>query len=225
MPNDAIAIVASAKALVEQGGGTPAEQRSALTTAAKNADPAFFDMLLARARATNDPLEKLHLYSALAGVEDPALAKRMIDIALSNEVPAGSNINVAFSIALAHPDLAWSDIVPRLDVPEAGIDQRMRWLFAGAVAGLSSDLERIADIREEHSRRRAGTDQGIDRVDQGAPSHCHRRAARTRSLDRRASIMKHIKSPPDDIQCSATMPRCPRHSIHVRFRKFPSWFE
>jgi aminopeptidase N len=141
------AIVAKAKALVAQGSGTPAEQRSALTIAAQNADPAFFDMLLARARATNDPLEKLHLYTALAGVEDPALSKRMIDIGLSNEVPAGSNINVAFTIAFAHPDLAWSEIVPRLDAPEAGIDQRMRWLVAGGVAGLSSDLERIADIQ------------------------------------------------------------------------------
>lgn len=141
------AIVAKAKALVEQGGGTPAEQRSALTVAAKYADPAFFDMLLARARATNDPLEKLHLYIALAGVEDPALAKRMIDIALSNEVPAGSNINVLAPIALAHPDLAWSDIVPRLDAPEAGIDQRMRRLVVGFIAGLSSDLDRIADIQ------------------------------------------------------------------------------
>lgn len=140
------AIVAKARALIEQGGGSPAEQRAALAIAAKTADPAVFDMLLARARATKDPLEKLHLYSALAGVEDPALAKRMIDIALSSEVPAGSNVNVIFPIALAHPDLAWSDLVPRLDVPEAGLDPRTRWMVAGGIAGLSSDLQRVADI-------------------------------------------------------------------------------
>lgn len=64
----------------------------------------------------------------------------MVDIALSNEAPAGSSMIVLFPIALAHPDLAWSDIEPRLDAPEVGIDQRMRRLVAGFVAELSCDL-------------------------------------------------------------------------------------
>jgi aminopeptidase N len=139
-------IVARSRALVESGGGTPAEQRTALAVAAAKADPAFFDLLLARARATKDPLEKLHLYTALAGVENPVLARRMVDIALSREVPAGSNVNVIFPIAVAHPDLAWETIVPRLGDPEAGIDERERWLVAGGIAGMSSDEPRVAQL-------------------------------------------------------------------------------
>ena len=52
--------------------------------------PRKFDALLLRAQQTSDPLLKLHLYSALASVADPALARRMIDVALGDEVPAGA---------------------------------------------------------------------------------------------------------------------------------------
>ena len=47
-------------------------------------------MLLAKARAEKDPLAKQHMFEALAGVQDPALAKRMVEIAFSNDPPAGT---------------------------------------------------------------------------------------------------------------------------------------
>jgi aminopeptidase N len=136
-----------AQTLVETDAGTPAEKRTALTIAAAKADQAFFDALLARARATADPLVKVRLYEALAGAEDPALALRVVAIALSDEVPAGTNISVMIPLATAHPDLAWTMIVPKLDDPKIGIDRLMRWRAAGGIASLSPDEARIAQLQ------------------------------------------------------------------------------
>jgi hypothetical protein len=79
-------------------------------------------------------------------VENPGLSRRMVDIALSREVPAGSNINVILPIALAHPDLAWTTLVPRLAEPDAGIADRRRWRLVGRIASLLSDESRIPEL-------------------------------------------------------------------------------
>jgi aminopeptidase N len=144
--------VAAARALVQAGAGTPVEQRTALKIAGAKADAAFFDALLAKARSTRDPLEKMHLYQALAGVEDPALARRAADVALSDEAPAGTNVSIIFPLANAHPDLAWTLIVPRLADPKAGIVKQTQWRVAGAIAGLSSDEARIAQLQDYIAR-------------------------------------------------------------------------
>jgi aminopeptidase N len=140
--------VARAKAMIEKDSGTPAEQRSALTIAAAKASPEFFDALLARARSTNDPLVKMRIYEALAGVEDRVLARRMVDVILSDEVPAGTNVALMFPLAIAHPSLAWDFIVPRLADPKVGIEKTTQWRIAGGIAGLSSDEARIADLQK-----------------------------------------------------------------------------
>jgi len=136
-----------AQTLVKSDAGTPAEKRTALTIAAAKADRAFFDVLLARARATADPLVKVRLYEALAGAEDPALARRVVAIALSDEVPAGTNISVMIPLATAHPDIAWTMIVPKLEDPKIGIDRLMRWRAAGRIASLSPDEARIEQLQ------------------------------------------------------------------------------
>jgi len=140
-------VVARARKMVADGTGSAAEQRTALTIAAAQADEATFDALLARARNTLDPLDKLHIYRALGGVEDPALARRMIAIAVSGEMPPGSNATVLVLLARNHPDLAWGDAVPHLADPKAGFDKILRWRLAGMVAANSSDPNRIADLQ------------------------------------------------------------------------------
>lgn len=139
--------VARAQTMVEHESGTPAEQRTALTIAAAKASPAFFETLLARARSTTDPLVKMRMFEALAGVEDASLARRMVDVIMSDEVPAGTNVGLIIALALAHPDLAWELIVPRLGDPKVGIEKTTQWRVAGAVAGLSTNPQRITDLQ------------------------------------------------------------------------------
>ncbi len=92
-------VIASARKLLREGGGTIAEQRTALDIVAAHADASTFDALLARAAKTLDPLEKQHIAYALAGVLDPALARRFVDIALGKSVPAGSAPNLLTALA------------------------------------------------------------------------------------------------------------------------------
>jgi aminopeptidase N len=139
--------LAHARAVFTSGSGSAAEQRSALTVAAAKADRRFFKELLTRARATADPLDKLTLYNALVTAENPAFAKTIANIVLSNEVPAGTNEGLLGRFAAAQPDLAWKLTVPRLGEPGAGLDPKVQWDVAMNIASQASDLSRIVQYR------------------------------------------------------------------------------
>jgi aminopeptidase N len=146
------AVIASARQVLDSGAGGAAEQRTAMNIVAAQADPTTFDALLSRARQTADPLQKAHLFRALAGVGDPALARRMIDVALSDQVPAGSNEGLLERLAYRHPDMTWAVLAPRLDDPQLPFSKTQRWQIAGDVAGYSSQPERIADLEAYEAR-------------------------------------------------------------------------
>jgi aminopeptidase N len=147
------AVIASARRQLDSGAGSAAEQRTAINIVAAQADPATFDALLSRARQTADPLEKAHLFRALAGVADPALARRMIDVALSDQVPAGSNEGLLVRLAHWHPDMTWEVLAPRLDDPQLPFSKTQRWQIARVIAEYSSQPQRVTDLEayETHS--------------------------------------------------------------------------
>jgi len=132
---------------VAANSGTPAELRTALAIVAAHSDAASFDTLLQQARKTTDPLEKQHLFIALAGVADPALARRMTEIALSDEVPAGTAPTLIATLAVRHPDLVWQIVAPRLDDASLSLTKSDRWDLAGDIAGRSADPRRVADLQ------------------------------------------------------------------------------
>jgi aminopeptidase N len=146
------AVIASARQQLDSGAGSAAEQRTAVNIVAAQADTATFDALLSRARQTADPLEKAHLYRALAGVADPVLARRMIDVALSDQVPAGSNDGLLERLAHWHPDMTWEALAPRLDDPQLPFSKTQRWQIARDIAGYSSQPQRIADLEAYETR-------------------------------------------------------------------------
>ena len=146
------AVLASARQQLDSSAGSAAEQRTALNIVAAQADTATFDALLSRARQTADPLKKAHLFRALAGVADPALARRMIDVALSDQVPAGSNERLLEILAHWHPDMTWEVLAPRLDDPQLPFSKTQRWQIAGEIARYSSQPQRIADLEAYETR-------------------------------------------------------------------------
>jgi aminopeptidase N len=141
------AVIAAARLTVASAKGAADQQRTALEVAAEAASPQEFDSLLDRARKTVDPLEKEQIYEALGGVQDAALAKRMVAVALSNEIPAGGNADVLSELAENHPDLVWTDAVPHLADPTAGIARDQRWELVGQIAGRLSDPARIPELQ------------------------------------------------------------------------------
>jgi aminopeptidase N len=146
------AVIALASKRFASAEGTSAEQRSALSIVAANADAGTFDELLDRAQKTLDPLEKQHIFQALGGVADPTLARRMIGVALSDRIPAGTGSGIIGILAHKHPDLVWEMIAPRLDDPTLPFDPHTRWRLAITVASLSADPHRIVDLKAYEAR-------------------------------------------------------------------------
>ncbi|HTY49463.1 MAG TPA: M1 family metallopeptidase [Steroidobacteraceae bacterium] len=146
------AVVQWARRMQAGGSGSAAERDVALQVVAEHATPSEFDALLARARAADDPLEKARIYRALGGVEDAALAARVITIALGDEMPTGVNADVLADVAADHPDLAWDQAVPHLADPRAALDKHRRWRLAQQIAEFSCDPHRIAQLQEYVAR-------------------------------------------------------------------------
>jgi len=132
------AVIERARKTFDSHKGTAAQQRTALSVVAAHADVATFDSLLDKARGA-DPLEKEHIFEALSHVSDPVLARRMVDIALGDEVPAGSSPTLLSRLARKHPDMVWQVVAPRLDGPSLHLDKPERWELAAAIAAGSAD--------------------------------------------------------------------------------------
>ena len=122
-----------------------------MSVVAAHADAATFDSLLNEARKA-DPLEKEHIFEALSAVSDPVLARRMADIALGDEVPAGSGPTLLSRLARKHPDMVWQVVAPRLDDPTLHLDEPERWELAATIAASSAEPQRIADLQAYESR-------------------------------------------------------------------------
>ena len=136
-----------ARQIYASGQGSIDARRTALEIVAAAADNALFETLLARVRATTDPQEKSHVLEAMAGVVDPKLAGRMVDIALGPDTPAGDAANLLEDIADQNPDATWEALRPHLAAGPLPIDKQTRWTDIPLIAGLSARPERITDIR------------------------------------------------------------------------------
>jgi aminopeptidase N len=141
------AALARARSVYASGQGSAAEQRAALNIVAESADPPTFDALLAKARATKDPQEKARLMRALAGVADPALSARAVEIALTPDAPAGSAPQLIAIATARNPDVVWGVLKPHMGKGGLPMDEQDAWRIVSAVAGRSADPARIADIR------------------------------------------------------------------------------
>jgi aminopeptidase N len=144
------AALARARATYEAQVGSPAELKTALSIVAMGADPATFDALLAKARSALDPLERSHILQALASVDDPILAARFTDVALTSVAPAGSAPSLLAHAADNNPDAVWTALAPHLDDPALPIDDTDKYI--PLIAGDSGDPGRIDDIRRYADR-------------------------------------------------------------------------
>jgi aminopeptidase N len=138
--------LARARKVYASGEGSIAERRAALDIVAQTADMATFEVLLAKARQTQDPQEKAHLLESMAHAMDPAISARIVDIALGPDAPAGTAPALLGISASENPDAVWAALKPHLP-GKLPIDEQEAWLVVSAVAGGSADPARIAEIR------------------------------------------------------------------------------
>jgi aminopeptidase N len=140
-------VVQWARQVASGGKGTPASQRTAMDITAAQADAPTFDTLVANARAENDPLAKQRMFEALAGVRDPALASKLMRLALDGAMPTGGNVAILYMLGDNHPDLSWHNVVPHLADASAGIDVPTQWRLAAGFASASANPDRIPDLQ------------------------------------------------------------------------------
>jgi aminopeptidase N len=93
-------------------------QTTLLTIVGQNADAATFAQLHTLAKDAKDDTFKERCYSALARVRDPDLARQVVQIALSDELPPQSNSlgrRLILGLAREHPRLSWDTYIANQD--------------------------------------------------------------------------------------------------------------
>ncbi|HEY2779743.1 MAG TPA: M1 family metallopeptidase [Steroidobacteraceae bacterium] len=106
-------------AFVKEPHGVNADtQNTLLTIVGENADGATFAQLHALAKDAKDDRLLQRCYSALARVKDPELARQVVQIALSDELPPQENtlgLRMILTLAREHPRLSWDTYINNQD--------------------------------------------------------------------------------------------------------------
>jgi hypothetical protein len=136
-----------AQRIFASGQGSIADQRAALDIVGMAANESTFDALLTRARAAQDPLEKIRILRAMALATDSSLSARMVDIALGPDAPAGSSAELLDIAGTENPDSVWRALAPHLARQPLPMDQLERWWVIPDIAAGSAEPTRIDDVR------------------------------------------------------------------------------
>jgi len=153
--------------LADPASLSPDLQPTVLAIVAQHADAPTFAKLHALARQSRDETERERFYMALAAVRDPALAREVAQIAVSDELPpqaASTRLRIVLRLADRFPQLSWDTFTahrqrllepfPMLEgliisqyVPESYWDamplpQLQAWINANLPADAADTLER-----------------------------------------------------------------------------------
>jgi aminopeptidase N len=114
-------------------------RRTLLRAVALNADASSWERLHAAARAEKTPMVRDELYVLLSMSRDPALARRALDLALTDEPGVTVSGSMIRTVAVEHPDLAFDFAVAHKAQVDERIDPNERIRFYPSLAGTSHD--------------------------------------------------------------------------------------
>ncbi len=143
----------------------PGDIRSAIQAVAlSHADQALFDLAVDRVKTLKTQIEKNDLLGDLARVRDPALARQVLDLAISDAVPVTIAPRMVGQVSGWHEDMAWQFALDHLDQISKGLDSMasarfMPGLLADThnpvmVATLAAYIEKTVPVED---RARANT--------------------------------------------------------------------
>ena len=115
---------------------------------AANIDGAGWDRLRAQARAEKNPLVRDRLYRLLGAARDPALARRALALALTDEPGATTASAIVGEVADHHPDLAFDFAIANRRAVEGLVDASSSSRFLPGLASKSADRAMIAKLRD-----------------------------------------------------------------------------
>jgi aminopeptidase N len=126
----------------------PAELRkSILGVVARHADAKTWDELHAAALAEKTPLVRDQLYILLAGAEDPTLARRALDLALTSEPGETTSADMIAEVAWLNPDLAFDFATANLAAVMDKVDKPSQTRYLPQLASRSLDPAMTGKVR------------------------------------------------------------------------------
>ncbi len=139
------AIVAEARRLYVQAGDSPL-RKVLMSVVAQHADKAAWDALHGEAGREKSPMIKDQLYRLLAGSADEGLARRALDLAMTEEPGLTNSAAMLAQVAGEHPELAFDYALAHLDKVNERIDASSRSRYIPRLAAGSADPATIAKL-------------------------------------------------------------------------------
>jgi len=139
-------------------------RKSVLAVVARHADAKTWDHLHAAALVEKTPLVKDQLYYLLATSEDETLARRALELSLTDEPGATNSAAMISGVALLHPDLAFDFAISNMAAVNEKIDAPSRSIYFSTLGSRSVNpamIDKINAYANKHlaasSRRSAAT--------------------------------------------------------------------
>lgn len=156
---------AEAKRYVEASFTAPetvsgAVRLAALPVAAYAADSATWDALHERARNEQSPVAKRLYYGYLGSAADPALARRALAVALTDEAPVPVRPAIIRAVADEHPEMAFLWAINNAAAVNAVLEESSRAGFIPELASSATDAGVATQIMDYASRNLAPGSRG-----------------------------------------------------------------
>lgn len=155
-------VIAEARRRVRSDEAQPASIRSAvLGVYARHATAEDYEALLTQARSAGDFVEQRRAWRLVASAEDPALARRTLQMTLGDDIPRQIRTQVIAIVSGSHPRLAWDFLVANRPAIEALLDPLTRLEFPAGLASNSADPAMAAELEAYARNFPEGADETV----------------------------------------------------------------
>jgi aminopeptidase N len=122
-------------------------RRTVLGVVAEHADLVSWEQMRERANAEKNELVRQHLFSLLGTANDPLLAKKALDLAVSPEPGETTSPSIIRKVANQHPDLAWDFAQNHLKDVLNKLPESEQAKFVPAIGAQSFDPAMVGKIQ------------------------------------------------------------------------------
>jgi puromycin-sensitive aminopeptidase len=150
---DADTIAQARKRYAQPDSGSPALRRAILEIVARYANADSWNAMRAQAQAEKSPLIKDQLYTLLAASKDPVLAKRALELALTDEPGLTISAEMIERVAGTHPEMAFDFALANVAKVNERVDGTSRSRYFPRLASSSVDPAMPAKLKayaEQH---------------------------------------------------------------------------
>lgn len=157
---DPVTIAEARRRVADAAMPTAALRKLALSVQADHADTTSWNAMMQSAHEASSALVKQQLYDLLATSQDPSLAQRALDLALTDEPGLTTSAGMIRRVADDHPDLAFDFALAHLARTSALIDSSSSSRYFPGLASNSADpamrgkLQAYADANLNNDARR-----------------------------------------------------------------------